>query len=1467
MKKQICLFLILFSIPFIGLNQGQNIQFSANYVHYTGTSYETRGLPIGDGALLYAQYPGLFTSINEANKHVYDGTPAQHSQNIQYDEAGNLKFFIIDGNVYDHEGVLLAESVLNPDWTILGENQFDLPEGNTETVIIQSTVECNKYFVIAATLLNSNGKALNPRFIFLSYELDFSTPHMFYPDRFGHASSTSNTYNVPTLQGAGDNCLNAHLAVSSPNSAGNRFLFVTACNGIRVVQISPSFVFSNPTGVASPFNVSENDPDGAEPYFLRSFYSRAEAEVIELGTGVFRHARVVSLDPECGSFNCPGRFPYQMIEIKDCSSGGQMTFPSGSTGRKRFYLGIYDGSALAEVEYHFKGIEFSPSGNIVWATTEEAPYLWYADLSQIITTSPYPLNGSLDYSLFPLIPATDGDSDMGQIEMGADGKIYYFEFYNSFGGSTALGTIDDPENPATTSYTFVPVGNNSTGIVGPVIESLGHSGQITGHPGNRVNYLLNDQVDGEIPPSMIPPSECCNESQTYFLHSYQLTSSEVWDDLDNPWINIPHTDYGTVKTDIIIPAGKTLTIKNLTVKFAENAKIIVKPGGRLNINNSHLTSIDCDDVMWSGVEVHGSPTLSPSSTNQGVVVMSNGSKISNAVNGIANGKMTSDNIADASTYGGRIYVYGSTFENNYRDLNYFPYALNYHGSINGATFTTTALIKDPDRHYTDHITGQFIKSLLINNSNFTDYISLGNRTGINAMTVNLIVSNTAFNNLDYGIYAASTNVTASVKSTLNTFTGNRTGIYLRRVDFCQLTDNTFTLDESIMAGFPKYGVYLDHCSGYKVEDNSLTGINNNDTPSFGIGILNSNSYSNILENNFLYRNTLTNIDLAIVPMHKNIEGNNGLLIHCNNIDQSDYADIFVFASSSVTTDIGIKDFQGECSTTDPTKPANNLFSTTAPLYGNFMQQPAAHDISYQYANGGGTYQTEPLIHSIDVYPTECDVFTTPSYNPTTSCPEHFFAGTGVLIGTIAHKKNQINDLNDQIDNGNSAALITYVNSNPANYLLSQTLTEASPYLSDEVLIAMINRTPLVPDYIINNICKANAPLHDNVWLALINRSSTLPDWVIAQIAAEHNLLSQTVQLALINKVVPLQVSTLNTILLNNSPLTDEVLKAMLERAAPMPAWSINQILGVNTPLNQDVEDAMYAHIPALPNWVISQINGSTFIAGEPSLNSTQLSPMDELSIQIGSLNADRDYAKAELIRYYIFNEDSTVNWLDSLRIVFENESDAKDICRLADVYVAKGEYVNALITYDAVLTMGVISMDDYIAHRKALVNGDIRIKGCEHLWTDSEMMQDIEELSLIIDPKRSETDEARAILDFINRDLKGEIYVLPESESQNKSMTTGSNEEDKSIHSESTFVYLAPNPTSDGARVYVRGDFNQIENVYVFDLQGNVVNGYQVSINNGMYYIETTGLSNGIYLINVELSDGNSQVLKLNVIH
>lgn len=121
---------------------------------------------------------------------------------------------------------------------------------------------------------------------------------------------------------------------------------------------------------------------------------------------------------------------------------------------------------------------------------------------------------------------------------------------------------------------------------------------------------------------------------------YTLSSSETWNASTKP---NPYR----IRGNIIIPAGKMLTVNGITVEFANTrygpsgskSGITVQKQGRLKLDNgATLTAVNCGgQQMWDGITVEGDPNSS-SSANQGIVYMFTGQPaIENAQRGVVLG--------------------------------------------------------------------------------------------------------------------------------------------------------------------------------------------------------------------------------------------------------------------------------------------------------------------------------------------------------------------------------------------------------------------------------------------------------------------------------------------------------------------------------------------------------------------------------------------------------------------------------------------------------------------------------------------------------------------------------------------------------------------------------------------------------------------------------------------------------------
>jgi hypothetical protein len=175
-------------------------------------------------------------------------------------------------------------------------------------------------------------------------------------------------------------------------------------------------------------------------------------------------------------------------------------------------------------------------------------------------------------------------------------------------------------------------------------------------------------------------------------HPWLITSNETWDfDIQ-------------MYRDVVVKAGNTLTIK-CRVAMATDGKIIVEKGAKLIIDGGEVTGwckttpagSDYNMPLWTGIEVDGDPTQVQTTygsgySNQGIVKVINGGKISYAYKGI-NTSRTTGTTWQPNTSGGIVIVDNAVFENNVFDIIFYKYYLgNVQSQVINSTFQTTSLI-------------------------------------------------------------------------------------------------------------------------------------------------------------------------------------------------------------------------------------------------------------------------------------------------------------------------------------------------------------------------------------------------------------------------------------------------------------------------------------------------------------------------------------------------------------------------------------------------------------------------------------------------------------------------------------------------------------------------------------------------------------------------------------------------------
>jgi len=620
----------------------------------------------------------------------------------------------------------------------------------------------------------------------------------------------------------------------------------------------------------------------------------------------------------------------------------------------------------------------------------------------------------------------------------------------------------------------------------------------------------------------------CLPNCTYDPHPLYITENTSWNEPMH------------FNRNISIIHGQTLTI-NSQITFGPAVKIFVNPGATLIINApAVLTTSDyCNShqgYLWDGIYVLGDPLKSQEDMAYQGKVKINGSSANMAL--IENARFAINMLnpeftpaASVPPYqapsGGVIQAEYARFQDCQIAVRFYPYRFDHISYFRNCSFTTENDLANgeyPDCFIRmDGVSGVEIKKCIFQNTLPQNENPFGNRgKGLYCFNSSITLPESGdpnlFSSLDYGIYAMNGAAAPIINVKNCHFQDNQHGCYFNGF---QIIGNVIVEENQfyhIGANRPwgtSYMLYLHDCSGYQVRNNSFE-VDDNvyilDDNYIGIIVHNSGP-----ENNWIYRNTFTNLTVSIQSQNQNREDATpaltGLRLLCNT-----YSNVKTIENSDVkvTYDQGTTNWINGIASDQINLDPNFIYQTQIPAgntftfnYGtnhydiNMDPNPSVNEITYYHHNDNPNYR---LIPSLFPDPNEAkvtNILLTYNYDPSQSCPDNYFPQNEAdsLRSQMDQSQNKIDSLQTllsiYIDDGSTDSLNTEVLTSTTlqSYDIYHDLMNISPYVSDTVMETSIMKEDVLPNVMIRDIMVANphSGKRDKLLTALDNRLNPMAD--------------------------------------------------------------------------------------------------------------------------------------------------------------------------------------------------------------------------------------------------------------------------------------------------------------------------------------------------------------------------------------
>jgi len=960
--------------------------------------------------------------------------------------------------------------------------------------------------------------------------------------------------------------------------------------------------------------------------------------------------------------------------------------------------------------------------------------------------------------------------------------------------------------------------------------------------------------------------------------------------ISGPFI-IPYT-FGAINTfdgKLIIPNGVTLTIDGITMEFTDSrklpyeSKVIVEPGGQLRlINGAKLTAFsDCPNSMWDGVEIWGDSSLTQTPENQGKLFMDDLSIIENAIIGAACVKRENFN-KDLTKTGGILDIRNSIFRNNLIAIEMRPFQnkntagdlIDNVSIIRTTDFIIDAPLNDIEIAYVpeygesqlrahqefillDGIRGVKIlgNDMLIDPAHASliedkDLLGYGILSWDSQFKANHFTTSPSdpspvqgtFENLWIGIYCKPMGEVNDVRINDNVFTNNHIGVaFDGLVNYATITNNEFNIDEKI--GFPfsqgHVGLYTKVASGLAVEGNKFNGITQTGSGNnAGIYVKDGS----VVASSEIYNNEFNMLDVGI----QSSRNNSAMLVDCNDFNQNGIVAVDQIAWHNVPGALMAN--QGSCAVGIAEAPQANRFFGSF-VFDNYQILNQGVEFAYQSYSDATTNITN--YDNVNLDP-PCLI---PLSSYAAACPDHNappdFPSALMAIDDLAQ---EIAGLTGLIDCGSAQVLVDLINSASQPAVIRDGLLACSPYLSDEVISALVNKPGIAP-WVVETVLTANAPLTENALLALFTSSNNFPPYLYRNLVVSSSYVTESVIVGALHKSPAIAPWAIKDMLLANSPLTDETLIEMLNRTPALSPSVIRDVLSINTPLTNNVNNEFVAN--GYPNWVYTQVYSSPIIADDPATKILAVSPRVELENEIEFKQGLKTRMVDNLVRWYLDEN----NFIDAATLLEERHS-TQGSCAILPLLLETRDgtlfYEQLEILHDmaesGLDSLAALELHSFCDFYELMFEIRTQPGGIDSI--SSTQISSIQE---VLSYERAATLNYHNVLEYIGLEEASDLTMHDINFGSLVKASEPDKEQAEINFSEELSFELYPNPASEQINVRYKLDaFSEKAQIIIFDLRGTLVASLQLTHHEGTAIMNCTSMQSGIYLVRIISESGLS---------